>query len=286
VNDAYLISPTRGAHLSEFPRLEHCVTTGLYVTLTEDGQHVCVLPVFRNESLHLLVELVRAAPFAADELVLAQSVLDFFRDHLALIDYAETDTLTGLLNRKTFDEHLDRVLTTVSDDSLHEANAAHPLRRHPQLNVARNWLAIIDIDHFKRINDTHGHLIGDEVLLLLAQLMGDAFRLDDQLFRFGGEEFVVVLQPTGLAEARKVLERFRERIEKHEFSIIGHMTVSLGFTEIQYFDNPLDLIDRADKALYYAKQHGRNRVENYEELFAAGLVDKGPERKKSDVELF
>ena len=189
-----------------------------------------------------MVELERTAPFDTPVIGLVESILTYYSDHLALIDYAETDTLTGLLNRKTFDEHLDRVLSTASDDTCSEATVDHPLRRQVKsLDQTSNWLAIIDIDHFKGVNDTHGHLIGDEVLLLMAQRMQESFRLDDQLFRYGGEEFVAVLQPTGLLEARAVLDRFRRAVEVFEFPIVGKITVSVGFTMISFFDNPPDL---------------------------------------------
>ena len=285
LHDAYLITPGRALPLGDYPLLERCVAAAATITETGPAGHRCVVPVLRHEEVQLLIEIERERPFVAEDMVLLEIMVGFFADHLALIEYAEVDTLTGLLNRKTFDEHLDRVLASASDDS-GAAGADHPQRRHARPEDAYNWLAVIDVDHFKKVNDSHGHLIGDEVLLLMSQLMQQSFRMDDQLFRFGGEEFVAVLQPTGATEAREVLERFRRRIEAQDLPIVGQVTASIGFTRIDYFDNPIDLVDRADKALYYAKDHGRNRVEGYEELHHAGLVGSGPVRKKSDVELF
>ena len=124
------------------------------------------------------------------------------------------------------------------------------------------------------------------MLLLLAQLMRDSFRMDDQLFRFGGEEFIVLLQPTNRDHATTVLDRFRQRIEAHEFPIVASVTISIGFTAVLPYDSPTDLVDRADKALYFAKENGRNRVDNYEDLCEAGAIAIAPARKTSDIELF
>lgn len=286
LHDAYLLSPARGAPLESRPRLACVVASGkLEITLREGGRHACVLPLMLNNAVHMLIEIERESPFEEFDIGLAEKMLELFCDHLGLIAYAETDTLTGLQNRKTFDEHLDRVLATASDDGSDDAQD-HPLRRTSHHEEASNWVAIIDIDHFKRVNDVHGHLIGDEVLLTMAQRMRDSFRIEDQIFRFGGEEFVAVLQPTDQANARMVLERLRHNIEQSEFPVVGRVTISVGFTRLTYYDNPPELIDRADKALYFAKENGRNRVENYDELYAAGLVEGEAPRQKSDVELF
>ena len=283
-HDAYLTSLNASHALHENKLLARCADAGTPLIDTVDGLHVAVIPVFRNENIHLFIEMKRSEPFGEQEVMLAQTLLSLYHDHLALIDYAETDTLTGLLNRKTFDEHLDRVLMDASTGD--DTGAPHHLLRRRAVAGASNWLAMVDIDHFKRVNDTHGHLIGDEVLLLVAQMMQESFRFEDQLFRFGGEEFVAVLQPTELDNARQVLERFRQRIETHEFPIVGHVTVSLGFTAVSEYDNPPDLIDRADKALYYAKENGRNRMEHYEALYEIGAVGGQATRKASDIELF
>jgi diguanylate cyclase (GGDEF)-like protein len=282
--DAYLTSPYLGSSLDNFLLLKQCIAEGKAISEDEDGLHVCVFPILKHEAIYLLIQLERKTAFVQSELDLVATLIDFFRDHLALIDYAETDTLTGLLNRKTLDENLDRILANAVGDTGTQSNLNFPARRNPNPDDSRNWLAIIDIDHFKRINDTYGHLIGDEVLLLVSRLMKETFRLDDQLFRFGGEEFVVVLQPTTLEDASMVLDRFRRIVEEYNFPLAGKLTASLGFTHIEHYDNPSDLLDRADKALYYAKENGRNRMENYESLHRAGLL--GYVHESSVIDLF
>ena len=286
-HDAYLISPSRAIFLEPNSQLARCGASGTSSFEKISDGAIYVFPIYQQEQVHLLVEIERSELFDSNDLGLANSILTYYSEHLALIEYAETDTLTGLLNRKSFDEHLFRVLSTASADAQYENSGAHPHRRRiAPSNPGLRWLALIDIDYFKSVNDTHGHLIGDEVLLLLAQKMQESFRLDDQLFRFGGEEFVAVLQTTERSEAHAVLDRFRRFIETIDFPIVGRITVSVGFTQIDYFDNPLDLVDRADKALYYAKKNGRNRVESYETLHEAGLLGVDRVRQKSDVELF
>jgi len=244
-----------------------------------------VFPVAQDKKLHYLLDCVLARDFDSDQSVLLMGLTEFFAKHIALLDYGETDTLTELANRKTFDKHLFEVLGQAALDALamDKDNLLHRRRGSP-LGVC-HWLAVCDIDKFKSINDTHGHLIGDEVLVMMAQLMRRSFRLADQLFRFGGEEFVIVLQPTNPADALGVFERFRSQVAAHNFSRVGHVTISIGFTQLQAADSPSQVIDRADEALYFAKSNGRNQVAFYEDLVADGrLVPKTVDH--GDIELF
>lgn len=273
VQDAYLISPQRGHPLAGHPDYAHACRTATPCHGRGDGTHRHVFPLMRHDQPYAVLELERATPLDLTEQELIDQLLGLFLDHLTLIDYAETDTLTGLLNRKTFDENLSRILASAgNDDSAVSAHNHHPLRRHARQDGVSNWLAIADIDHFKAVNDTHGHIIGDEVLLLVAQLMRSSFRFDDQLFRFGGEEFITVLQPARQDDALAVLERFRSSIENHVLPIVGRIGISIGFTRIDPMDTPTELVGRADQALYLAKGRGRNRVESYEDLLADGTI--------------
>jgi len=147
-----------------------------------------------------------------------------------------------------------------------------------------HWLAVMDIDYFKRVNDKFGHLYGDEVLLLLSRNMQRIFRQHDKLFRFGGEEFVVVLDRTSLENAKNVLERFRLAIEQYDFPQVGQVTISIGFVRLDKAEVPSSIVGRADQALYHAKQHGRNQVVFYEDLISEG--DLKEEHYSDDLELF
>ncbi|OYZ00199.1 MAG: hypothetical protein B7Y32_05810 [Methylophilales bacterium 16-45-7] len=145
-------------------------------------------------------------------------------------------------------------------------------------------MAIFDIDHFKRVNDEFGHLIGDEVLLLFSQMMTKSFRDSDPLFRFGGEEFVGVFGCAQDADIDMVLKRFTDKLQVFNFPQVGRVTASVGYTRLTADSAPSQLVDRADLALYYAKNHGRNRTCSYDELKAQGLLQE--DIKEGEIELF
>lgn len=146
-------------------------------------------------------------------------------------------------------------------------------------------LAILDIDHFKNVNDTHGHLHGDEVLMQLSQLMASTFRNNDYLFRYGGEEFVVILSEVDIQTTKSILERFISIVAAHDFPLINKLTVSVGATAMDRNSDATSTIDRADKALYFAKGNGRNQLHSYEDLVLKGHID-GETHQKDDVTLF
>lgn len=236
----------------------------LLVAIHRDGVHIGALRLQHNQPL----EPIRA---------LVESFARIYANYIGLINESERDKLTGLYNRRTFDRHLRRLLLQVRQRP--DRDAAFPfspgLLHDPRADHADQlWLAIADIDHFKRVNDTYGHLYGDEVILLLAQQMCASFRQRDVLFRFGGEEFVVLLSASDESAAHAALERFRARVASHAFPQIGPLTVSIGFARVGQQDYPTSVLDRADKALYFAKKSGRNRLFGYEALRARGELGK------------
>lgn len=161
------------------------------------------------------------------------------------ISAAHRDPLTGLGNRAAWEESLAR-----------ETSLA---QRH---GGSLTTIAI-DIDFFKRINDCHGHSVGDCVLRTVAQRIAATLRGSDQVFRYGGEEFVVLLRNTDLVSATQVAERIRQAVCASPCGCEGAtipVTISLGVAELHQ-ETPLSLFDRADHALYCAKENGRNRVE-------------------------
>lgn len=250
--------------------------------LLENGSQRLVFPVYSMDSLIYLVDVVIYEDFSSENRVLLMGLVEYFTHHIALLDYGETDTLTGLANRKTFDKHLFEVMGKAASDELLMSKG---LRRRKAEVDSRHWLAVCDIDHFKHINDTHGHSIGDEVLVMFAQMMRESFRFDDQIFRFGGEEFVAVLQPAKQASVFATFERFRETVAAHTFSRVGHVTVSIGYSQLLTHDTPSDVIDRADEALYFAKQNGRDQTQCFETLVESGKL--APKTgNKGEIELF
>ena len=152
-----------------------------------------------------------------------------------------TDRLTGLLNRRKMERELNK-----------------ELKRAKRYNQAFS-LILIDIDFFKKVNDTLGHQAGDSVLIELSMLMKETLRSTDFIARWGGEEFLVLCPNTNLKDAAYLGERLRDAVEKHKFSIGRKTTISLGVAE--YKGQSLDdLINEADKKLYAAKEQGRNKV--------------------------
>ena len=121
-------------------------------------------------------------------------------------------------------------------------------------------IVLLDIDHFKRVNDTYGHDTGDFVLKEITELIRENARISDILARYGGEEFVIILPETDVEGASKQIERMREIIEKTSFDGAGNLTISAGITSYREGDSCKSMITRADKALYLAKEEGRNRV--------------------------
>lgn len=195
---------------------------------------------------------LRAQKFSESEVVqieyLLASLLAPLRNSLMYKQALETalrDPLTGVSNRASFDQSLVR-----------EVDLAH---RH------QNPLALIvmDIDHFKKINDQYGHLIGDCVLRDVAKCTQRCIRSSDMVFRYGGEEFVILLSNTTPEGANLLAERIRRSIEKQGYVYSDHSiraTVSMGIACLCANENPLDFFARADKALYESKQNGRNRT--------------------------
>jgi diguanylate cyclase (GGDEF)-like protein len=197
------------------------------------------------------------------------SLVSLARRYYERLVEGETDPLTRLANRRLFQAHIDAGI------------------RHWAASGRGYFFAMLDLDRFKRINDDFGHLYGDEILVHFSNLMRAAFRSSDLLYRFGGEEFVVVfgVDPPDLS-GEGTLERFRKAVEHYAFPGVGQVTVSIGYTRISEATTPTAvLIDRADAALYYAKANGRNRVSCWEKLVESGeIVAKAPAKK--DVTLF
>jgi len=258
-----------GEPISNFPSLvlairdrKNCVEE-----IGDATGRVLWLPVWINEKVRTCLEVIRPMPHSDQMAYMLEGVLSVYRNYQNILDYSERDSLTGLLNRKTFDEKFSRLLAVSAPEC---SPAAEDERRH-QAKSTSQWLAVVDIDHFKRVNDQFGHLYGDEVLILVANLLRNSFRTQDQVFRFGGEEFVVLLRSTTLEEAHRIFERFRASVECHTFPQVRQVTVSLGFARITQ-ESPVVILGHADQALYYAKENGRNRVCHYDSLVETGLL--------------
>ncbi len=160
-------------------------------------------------------------------------------------EVANTDGLTGLLNRLAFDKVLDKLVENTTSK-----NAC---------------LALLDIDHFKRVNDSFGHLIGDKVIKFLASILKKHAAEHHHVARYGGEEMAVIMPDTTLAEAFYLIEQIRKVLDKSQLKhkgeeTIGKVTVSAGISSLKAVDTTYTFIERADNALYRAKETGRNKV--------------------------
>jgi diguanylate cyclase (GGDEF)-like protein len=267
----------------------HCIETQQILRIDHprvpgsEGTGCTVLfPMAMHGEQATVLELQSDSPFPAEMQHTADGVLRVYRNFCGLLEYSERDTLTGLLNRKTFDETFYKTVQASGALSLPAVGRRQALPA-PAAGTG-HWLGVLDIDHFKRVNDTHGHLIGDEVLLLVGRIMRSSFRFQDRLYRFGGEEFVVLVRCPAEAGAMCAFERVRRNMERYAFPRVGTVTVSIGFTEVLPGDTPTAAFERADKAVYYAKQHGRNQVCSHGALVAAGQLDAA--RADNEVELF
>ncbi len=179
-----------------------------------------------------------------DQLLLAQEQLDEqARQIQSSVNLARTDPLTGLANRRAFDDELVRRIT-----DWHRCHAGF-------------CLVMIDVDHFKALNDRYGHLSGDQVLRGLGELFAGLSRPADLPARLGGEEFAVLLSAASCAQAGQIAEEILAAVASRPFPVEEatiHITVSLGLSMVQPGDGPLTLLRRADDALYASKHASRN----------------------------
>ena len=260
-----------GETLANHPELVRCLAEhkASAEAAGEDGMRTLWLPIWLGDKAVACLELRDDKPFANETIHMVGGIVGVYRNFQNLLDYSERDSLTGLLNRKTFDDQLARMLHSAQEPDTPLPGLAE--RRQPQ-GQDKQWLAVVDVDHFKAVNDKFGHLYGDEVLILIANLLQSSFRAQDRVFRFGGEEFVVLLRSTALENAWKIIERFRTNVERHDFPQVGRVTVSVGFVGISAYESPVVTLGHADQALYHAKSSGRNRACHYDELVSDGVV--------------
>ncbi|GGX60718.1 GGDEF domain-containing protein [Saccharospirillum salsuginis] len=229
----------------------HLPGQSISLNLGDTGRHRCSYQLSLNDEDYGEIAFTRNRRFQERELTLLESVMGLLiyplRNALSYrraIDTAMIDPLTGLSNRGAMAMTLNREID-------------RSRRHHQDMSIL-----MIDIDHFKALNDRYGHLTGDDVLRQVARLMDGAIRGCDACFRFGGEEFLIVLSNSNLPLARLVAERLRQTVynETRSPDPNNPITVSIG---VAHYENEVDwpeLVNRADQALYEAKQAGRNRV--------------------------
>ncbi|MFN4118791.1 GGDEF domain-containing protein [Acidovorax sp.] len=287
--DSEAAADPRRETLDQYPALRVCVEDHSDSALASPrkGRYVLWLPVWMHDKVSTCLEITQSRPFSAHKLDVLKGVFQVYQNYQSLLDYSERDALTGLFNRKTFDEQFSRYTMTGLGGRVSAVNAVTESYSNDECAApsepVQQWLAVVDIDHFKQVNDRFGHLYGDEVLILIANILRSSFRSHDRIFRFGGEEFVVLLRSTTLSTAHKVFNRFRQAVQEYNFPQVGQVTVSLGFVSTTR-GAPVEILGQADQALYYAKEHGRNQVCFYDDLVASGHL--AAKVANDDVELF
>ncbi|WP_067214447.1 GGDEF domain-containing protein [Marinomonas gallaica] len=215
-----------------------------------------VLQQSRQLNQYLIITLDNKP--SRSESYIIKGMLSIYSNFSSLLADAQTDELTGLMNRKTFEES---IIKLYQGSAFSELTDSHT-----------NWIAIIDLDHFKAINDKAGHLYGDEVLIHVSRVLRQIFRQDDMLFRFGGEEFVVLMRNLTRQQCADLVDQFRTSVQEIVMHDLEPITISAGICEFLNDTFHITLMDHADQALYYSKQNGRNRITFYDEIVEAGLA--------------
>jgi diguanylate cyclase (GGDEF)-like protein len=276
---------------NDTPR-QRCLEVNLPVVVAQaeglQGDCLTCLPLFAGQDQGETGAIEIRSAERLDPLALAgiERVLRIYRNMHSMFMYSERDALTGLLNRKSFEETFYRSLREdpVPPVDLEPSPEGGSVPQRRVRLGEQFWLAMVDVDHFKQVNDRFGHQIGDEVLILVGRILKNTFRGYDRVYRFGGEEFVVLLRCPDHAAALLTVERFRLRMEQYRFPQVGSITVSVGLSSIRAADAPDVVCNRADQAVYYAKRHGRNRVCSYDDLVRQGLLQE--DVRDGGVELF
>lgn len=260
-------------NLSDVPRevialTENVRLLGKPCARKRQNEVIVAYPLFGGNEVCGYFVFARDREASAGEDAIIRGVLEVFSNYYALLDISQRDRLTGLFNRQALENSFDRIWNILSRPDYYQEI---PGGRRELPPVQKYWLAVIDIDHFKTINDNYGHMVGDEILLLVSRLMSSTFRSSDLLYRYGGEEFVAIVAAENAAIARNIFERVRLAIEAHLFPRIDHLTVSIGYCQANPDVLPVEVLSRADRSLYQAKQDGRNRVYDYDELVRNGV---------------
>jgi diguanylate cyclase (GGDEF)-like protein len=241
-------------YIDKTPVLHDCYSEGKTVLSSfGEGPVQKAFPIKEHEAIsHIVV-------FSFGGKVIEEGTLDYFvgvfSNLLILLNSKDQDHLTGFFNRQAYNRMINPIIFGSKKKEV-----------FVEKNKTFTYLAIIDIDHFKNVNDSYGHIIGDEILIIFSQIVRSTFRHDDLLFRYGGEEFVIILKDVENRYAWDIFERCRKCIAEHTYPQAGEITISIGFTVITVDSDRLTIIDRADKALYFAKNNGRNQTCSYEEL--------------------
>jgi diguanylate cyclase (GGDEF)-like protein len=256
----------------------------------EDGPRISMLPLFSDSRTDDdgVIEVHSDAPLSSDQLLTIEQLRRIYRNMYSLLEYSDRDALTGLLNRKSLDDAFYSAVLQELDGLTGDNQLAgmpkgldHERRHRVPVNY---WLGSAVIDDFGALNDKYGHLVAEEVLLLVARVMNNTFRTYDRIYRFGGEHFGVLMHCPDEALVLAAFERFRANVEKFNFPQGCRVTVSCGFTSVMADDSPSSALDKTERAVDFAQRSGHNRVSSHLGLVRRGFFGESP--KVGGVDLF
>jgi diguanylate cyclase (GGDEF)-like protein len=221
-----------------FFRLSQQISEATQAIDTKEDMDLDKILINSSDELSDLIEKLRQI---TNRIASDQEQQKKLREHLQAL--ANVDELTGAFNRRKLQEMLSYEIERT---------------RRNQNNLS---IIVFDIDFFKRVNDTYGHPVGDQVLCKLVTIVKQSIRKIDSLYRIGGEEFVILCPDTNNEQVLNLAERIRQSIENTSFDEVEQVTISLGVTQFKESDQQKEFINRADKALYKSKENGRNQVQ-------------------------
>jgi diguanylate cyclase (GGDEF)-like protein len=269
--------------LKDFKDRLRCIESRQLVEVAwagENGPRITYLPLFdhlRNTEDGVL-EIHSAQALDGAQLQVVGQLQQVFRNMYNLLAYSDRDGLTGLLNRKSLDDTFYNAVLEEMDEgagapkALEAAPVPGQERRH---RVPPNyWLGTVTVDAFGAIGEKGGHLIAEEVLLLVARILNNTFRTYDRIYRLGGEQFAVLMHCPDEALVLAAFERFRANMEKFNFPQVGHATACGGFTRVSPQDSPSTALERAERAVDHGRQLGGNKVFSYAELVRTGVFEE------------
>jgi diguanylate cyclase (GGDEF)-like protein len=255
-----------------------------------DGPRITYFPLYADtrSDEQGVIEVHSGSALAYDEVQIIEQLRHIYRSMYTLLEYSDRDPLTGLLNRKSLDDAFYSAILAEFDGvqpnpktQVKDADVDAERRHRLPPNY---WLGMVGVDNFGVLSDKNGHLIAEEVLLLVARVLNNTFRTHDRIYRFGGEYFVVLFFCPDESQALGAFERLRANIEKFNFPQAGRVTVSAGFTNILTDDSPSTALERTEQALVFAQKNGRNRVCSHLELVRKGLY--GEVARVGSVDVF
>lgn len=294
VVDPLRIDFSRLPALQDAPDRLRCIQSAARVEVAwagDSGPRITYLPLFqevRSEEEQGVLEIHSDAPLAEEALQTIDQLHHVYRNMYVLLAHSDRDALTGLLNRKSLDDAFYSAVLEELDgvaDNSRELAMPGTLEQDRRHRVPPNyWMGTIVIDNFSLLNDKHGHLMMEEVTLLVARLMNTTFRAHDRLYRFGGDQFAVLFHCPDEALAFGAFERLRTNVEKFNFPQVGRLTISAGFTRIMADDSPSTALERTEQAVDFAQKNGRNKVCSHLDLVRRGFF--GAVTRTGAVDIF